>query len=79
MRDIEGIETVMRKLEPHWPNIMAHFNSENEKFKALVSQDHDLLGRVLKSHLIVEHYLNRFLTEHYRLGGTCQWNETLPI
>jgi hypothetical protein len=69
MRDIEGIETVMRKLEPHWPQMMAHFNSENEKFKALVSQDHDFLGRVLKCHRVVEHYLNRFLTEHYRLGA----------
>ena len=68
MREIEGIDTVMRKLEPHWPEIMAHFNSENERFKALVVQDHDLLGRVLKCHLVVEHYLNRFLIEHYRVS-----------
>jgi hypothetical protein len=27
------------------------------------------LGRVLKSPLVVEHYLNRFLSEHYRLGA----------
>ena len=69
MREIEGIQTVVRKLEPHWPEIMAHFNSENERNRALVAQDHDLLGRVLKCHLVVEHYLNRFLTEHYDISG----------
>ena len=72
MREIEGIQNVVRKLEPHWPDIMAHFNSENARFKALIAQDHDILGRILKCHLVVEHYLNRFLAEHYRLGDLDQ-------
>src|SRR5437868_70710 len=65
MRDIEGIEEVVRQLEPHWPEIFAHFELENRHFKALIAQDHDLMGRVLKCHLIIEHYLGRFLAGHF--------------
>jgi len=65
MRDIEGIEEVVRKLESHWTEIHAHFDHENAHFKALMAQDHDFLGRVLKCHLIVEHYLGRFLSAHF--------------
>jgi hypothetical protein len=65
LRDIEGIEEVVHKLEPYWPEIHAHFEHENNHFKALMAQDHDLLGRVLKCHLIIEHYLARFLSAHF--------------
>lgn len=65
MRDIEGIEQVMERLRPHMPEILENFERENARFKALMSQDHDLLGRVLKCHLVVEHYLERFLSSHY--------------
>jgi hypothetical protein len=65
MRDIEGIDRVVEQLNPHWKEIEAHFEHENNQFKALLAQDHDLLGRVLKCHLIIEHYLGRFLTAHY--------------
>ncbi len=67
MRDIEGIETVVERLKPHWKAIEAHFEHENNRFKALLAQDHDLLGRVLKCHLVIEHYLDRFLTAHYEI------------
>jgi len=65
MRDIEGIERVVENLKPHWRDIRAHFDAENSRFKALMSRNHDLLGRVLKCHLIVENYLERFLATHY--------------
>lgn len=65
MRDIDGIEKVVEKLKPHYEQIEEHFASENEKFKALLQHDHDLVGRVLKCHLIVEHYLERYLETHY--------------
>jgi hypothetical protein len=65
MRDIEGIEEVVRRLEPHWPEIFAHFEHENRHFKALLAHDHDIMGRVLKCHLIIEHYLARFLAAHF--------------
>lgn len=65
MRDIEGMETVLERLKPHWKEIDAHFDHENNHFKALLAQDHDLIGRVLKCHLIVEHYLERFISAHY--------------
>src|SRR5258708_11695052 len=48
MREIEGIETVVAKLEAYWPAIDAHFAEENAHFNALFHHDHDALGRVLK-------------------------------
>jgi hypothetical protein len=65
MRDIEGIDHVVDKLRPHWNDIDAHFERENYRFKDLFARDHDVLGRVLKCHLIVEHYLERFLGTHF--------------
>jgi hypothetical protein len=67
MRDIEGIERVVERLRPHMAEIEAHFNQENGRFIALMQHPHDVVGRLLKCHLIVEHYLERFLTEHFGL------------
>lgn len=64
MRDIERIDEVVRMISPHLPEINANFERENNRFKDLLAQDHDLIGRVLKCHLIVEYYLERFLEEH---------------
>jgi len=68
MREIEGIDRALAVLGPRLEEIEAHFNAENEKFKALMAREHDALGRVLKCHLIVEGYLERFLAAHYRLN-----------
>lgn len=65
MRDIEGIEKVVARLKPHMAEIEAHFNAENAKFIALMGKPHDMLGRLLKCHLVLEHYLDRFLSEHF--------------
>lgn len=67
MRDIDGIERVIEKLRPHMAEIEDHFNQENARFIALIEQPHDVVGRLLKCHLIVEHYLERFLSDHYGL------------
>ncbi|HUW75061.1 MAG TPA: hypothetical protein VMV70_00145 [Gallionella sp.] len=65
MRDIEGIEKVVARLKPHMTEIEARFNIENERFIKLIEKPHDVLGRLLKCHLIIEHYLTRFLSEHF--------------
>jgi hypothetical protein len=59
MRDIDYIPEVVAELAPQWSRIDQRFNEENEAFKKLLAQDHDLIGRVLKCHLIVENYINR--------------------
>lgn len=61
MRDIDFIPQVVAELTPHLPRVEERFNEENEAFKRLLAQDHDLIGRVLKCHLIIENYLNRYL------------------
>lgn len=61
MRDIDFIPEVVAELAPKWPRIEQRFNEENEAFKKLLAQDHDLIGQVLKCHMIVENYINRHL------------------
>lgn len=65
MRDIEGIAKVVARLKPHMAEIEAHFNAENARFIELMSRPHDVVGRLLKCHLVVEHYLDRFLSVHF--------------
>tara|TARA_B100001059_G_C17524455_1_gene422416 strand:+ start:59 stop:601 length:543 start_codon:yes stop_codon:yes gene_type:complete len=65
MREIEGIEQAAEILRPHMEEFDQNFEIENENFKALLRTEHDDLGRILKSHLIIESYMDRFLTSHY--------------
>lgn len=69
MREIDGIEDVLRVLAPHKREIEDDFNRHNEKFLALAAADHDAIGRVLKVHLIVESFLNHFLASHFGLDN----------
>ncbi len=61
MRDVDFIPDVIAEIAPQLPKIEKRFNEENEAFKKLLAQDHDLIGRVLKCHLIIENYINRHL------------------
>lgn len=65
MRDIDGIEKVVARLKPHMAEIEARFDEENARFISSMGKPHDLLGRLLKCHLVVEHYLGRLLSEHF--------------
>ena len=70
MRNIEGIQAVVAKLKPHFTVMEQHFEHESSIFSGLISSSsHDTLGRVLKCHLIVEHYLNRFLVAHFDIDN----------
>lgn len=61
MKEIEGLDHALEVLRPKWDDINHHFESENKRFIALLQQDHDVMGRVLKAHLILEHYLTTYL------------------
>lgn len=65
MKEIDGIQDVLRVLEPHWDRIAADFNRQNERFLALAEVDHHPIGRVLRAHLIIEAFLGEFLALHY--------------
>jgi len=67
MREIEGIDRVVEILRPHMAEIEERFNIENQRFITLIQHPHDIIGRLLKCHLIIEHYLERFLSAHYGL------------
>ena len=61
MRDVDFIPEVVAELTPQMPRIEQRFNEENELFKKLLAQDHDLIERVLKCHLIIDNYINRYI------------------
>jgi hypothetical protein len=69
MREIEGIEQAAEILHPHMDEFDQNFEIENEHFKSLLKTEYDDLGRILKSHLIIESYMNRFLTSHYGIDN----------
>ena len=68
MRDIEGIENVLAVLKPYWTEIHANFDAHNQRFLQLAGVDHDLIGRVLKAHLVIENFLNSYLSTHYGIS-----------
>lgn len=69
MKDIDGIERVLQVLQPHWKEIEADFEDHNRRFLELVASDHDAIGRVLRAHLVIESFMDSFLTKHYGLEG----------
>jgi hypothetical protein len=64
MRDIDGIDQALSILTPHWSQIESEFEAHNAKFLALSDNDHDETGRILKSHLIIESFIDVFIS-HY--------------
>ena len=67
MREIEGIEEAMNVLKPHWAEIEQDFRRNNERFLALIATDHDVIGRVLRAHLVIENFLNSYLQATFEL------------
>lgn len=69
MKDIDGIDRVLEVLAPHWDEVQKHFDRRNAYFLDLISSDHDSLGKVLKCHLVIEKFLDEFLTNFYGFNG----------
>lgn len=65
MREIEGIKEAMDILKPHWGEIEKDFQRHNARFLTLIATDHDVIGRVLRVHLVVENFLNNFLPSFF--------------
>ena len=68
MRELEGIARAVDELEPHREAIEAAFETERQRFANLFSRSHDHIGRILKCHWVIEHYLDRNLSEELGLG-----------
>lgn len=67
MKDIDGIHEILATLQPHWKEIESDFDRHNGTFLKLYEADHDAIGRVLKTHLVIENFINDFLVSHYEL------------
>lgn len=67
MKDIDGIDRVLQVLEPHWQEVQADFDRHNERFLLLAQADHDAIGRILRAHLVIESFIETFLTAVYEI------------
>jgi len=67
MKDIDGVNEVLEVMKPHMSSIEKHFTEMNDMFLGLINQPHDYIGRVLKCHLVVEHFLTKFLHDYYKI------------
>lgn len=67
MRLIEGVEEARAILHPHWAEVDVWFLEQNQRFLTMMNSNHDVLGRVLKCHLVVEAFLTEFLK--HRVGA----------
>lgn len=67
MKDIDGVHQVLEVLKPHMEYVEKHFSEINKTFIDLMAQSHDDIGRVLKCHLVVEHFLTNFIAEFYKI------------
>jgi hypothetical protein len=67
MKDIEGIERALAELQPYWQEIENDFNRHNEQFIRLLGVDHEPIGRILRAHLVIENFLDVFLTNFYEI------------
>lgn len=72
MKDIEGIERVLQVLQPHWNEIQSDFDRHNQRFLQLAATDHDAIGRVLRAHLVIESFLDIFLTTFYGIEDVAE-------
>ena len=72
MSEIKGIEKVLAVLEPYWTEIQADFDAHKQRFLQLAGANHDLIGRVLKAHLVIENFLNSFLSGHYGISDLAE-------
>ena len=68
MRNIRGIDRAVDVLRPHWQEIDEHFDTENKKFMGLLQTDHRNIGRIIKCHLILETYIERYLCRKLNLS-----------
>ena len=69
MAEIRGVEKAVEILRPHWREFSEHFESENEKFKELFGSDYVGMGRVLRCHLISEHYIEEYLRKKLNIAN----------
>lgn len=72
MKDIDGIEYALDVLRPHWAEIERHFDEQNARFLELSAANHDLIGRILRVHLVVESFVDTFLQQHLRIEDLAQ-------
>lgn len=52
---------LVNELRPHKALIDQRFNESRERANKLFSREHELIGRILKNHLILENYITRHL------------------
>ncbi|HCG7383725.1 TPA: hypothetical protein NJ378_004566 [Vibrio parahaemolyticus] len=68
----DDIKIIADRLKPHMEELDTYFQNKNSDFRALMETNHDELGRVLKCHLVIEHYLTIYFSNHYGIDDIDQ-------
>ncbi len=66
MREIEGIKEVVAVLGPYWEQIEEDFNHHNNRYLQLAATNHEAIGRILRAHLIIENFINGFISKNFK-------------
>lgn len=61
----EGVEDALAVLAPHLAEIEEDFREHNERYLAISSVNTDVIGRVLRVHLVIENFLTSYLHDTY--------------
>ncbi len=65
--DNKQIKKAIEYLDPHWEEIMKDYKARAEELNDLLTKDHNQIGLILKTHLIIEHYLTSNLQRNFGL------------
>ena len=58
-------EIIAERMKGEFDQIRAWATEQKKNRELLLSKEHDLIGRILKSHLIVENYVTNYLSAKY--------------
>ena len=67
MDKTEDLQEAIRRLSPFMPRIESYFESESKKYIQYYEKDTSNLGRILKCHLIIEQYMDKYIEANNRI------------
>ena len=65
----EDISLAYDKLKPYWDEIQKEYDKREQYFNSLITNDYNEIAKVLKCHLVIEHYLDIFLEKELGLNN----------
>jgi len=64
--DLDKFTALFQENYDYLNELLSYYTAEHEKFDTLINRDHDLVGQILKFHLVIELYMDNYLSDHYK-------------